>query len=304
MSTNYAGRPGNESLASNQIVIDATNATPIVVQTSAPHGLQEGERVYVYGVVGNAAANAIAYVHVTDIDKFALYQAWSGGAVALPIAGSGAYVSGGVAQPLAWASTLQLPSDGDAINAASVNTATEGEGDREAWLIERTGAYRLVNAATFAVDPGGPGVSTCAAMAASSGAWGDAGALNAAIDALYPLGVDVLPGDLIEVTATCSVSGAGAVVIQIALRIGLEFAEYGSAFTGTTTQAIASSSATLSAPATPGGYLPVSMVGSANPSASHGGTVIPRLQDYGIFGSPGYQLWGVCAFRVRVWRAN
>ena len=297
MSTNYAGRPGNEGVAAVLSVIDATNATPIVVQTSAAHGLQEGERVYVYGVTGNLAANTLAYVHVTDVDKFALYQAWSGGAVALPIAGSGAYVAGGLAQPLGWASTLQLPSDGDAINAASVNTATEGEGDREAWLVERTGAYRLVSAATFAVEPAGPGATTCAAMTASSGAWGDAAALNAAIDSAYAIGVDVLPGDLLELTATCSVDNGGN---DLALRIGLEFAEYGAAYTGATTQAITSSALNVGASA----YVPVSMVGSVNPSATNGGTVIPRLQDYGIGASAGYQLYGAFRFGVRVWRVN
>lgn len=300
MSTQYAGRPGNESVAINQTVIDATNATPIVIQTSAPHGLQEGEHVYVYGVQGNVAANALAYIHVTDLDKFALYEAWSGGAVALPIAGSGAYVSGGVAQPLGWASTLQLPSDGDAINAASVNTATEGEGDREAWLVERTGAYRLVSAASFAIEPAGPGAYTCAAMTAPSGAWADAAALNAAIDALYPLGVDVLPGDMIEVTATCSVRVGGD---DLALRIGLEFAEYGASFTGATTQAISTSALNAAASAYTT-YVPVSMIGRTNPSASHGGTIIPRLQHQGIISSAGYQLYGVFRFGVQVWRAN
>lgn len=297
MSTQYAGRPGNESIATNQIVIAATNATPIEVQTSAPHGLSEGERVLIYGVVGNAATNAVAYVHVTDVDKFEIYQAWSGGAVALPIAGSGAYTSGGIVQPLAWASTLQLPSDGDAITAASVNVATEGEADREAWLLERTGAYRLASVSRFAIVPAGPGATTCAAMTAGSGAWGDAGALNTAIDGLYALGADVLPGDMLEITATGTVDASGAV--KLALRIGLEFAEYGAAWTGASTQTIDCSIGVDAS-----SYVGVSLVGVTFPSATNGGQIKPRLQHYGIGAAAGYQLYGDWVFELRVWRAN
>lgn len=298
MSTIYAGRPGNETIPTPLVVTNATNATPIEIQTSAAHGLASGERVLISGVVGNAAANALAYIVVTDADKFLLYATFTpGGWVSSPIAGSGGYVSGGSVQPLGFATTLQLPSDGDPINAASVNNATEGEADREAWLVERTGAYRLVEVATFKIEPAGPGSFPCVAITAASGAWSDAAALNAAIDALYPVGITVFPGDLLEITATCSVDGP---TNDLSLRVGLELRDFGLSFTGATTQTITDCSLNVGA----GAYVPVSIVATVNPSSTYGQQCKPRLQDYGIGSTSGYQLVGVFRFTVRVWRAN
>ncbi len=51
-------------------IIDATFATPIVVETSTAHGLTTGDRTRVYGVLGNDGANCLANVPraVTVID--------------------------------------------------------------------------------------------------------------------------------------------------------------------------------------------------------------------------------------------
>jgi hypothetical protein len=304
MSTQYAGLPGNESRALTLSVLDATNATPIEVQTTAAHGLQTGERVVIYGVVGNLATNGTFYVAVTDVDKFELYDSWVGGAVATPVAGSGAYVSGGTVAPQGWASTLQLPADGDAIDASSVNTATEGEGDREAWLVERTGAYRLIEVAHFTITVAGPGAFTIGApgvIAATNGAWGDVAAINALIDAGYGVGVDVVPGDLIKIvcSGTNEVQSGGS----MAFRLGYEFAEYGAAWTGAATGTIDRSAQGMGS-ATVSTYYPWSLIGDALPGVTNGGQIKPRLQDYGIGGAINYYLRGNLSFTVEVWRSN
>lgn len=304
MSTQYAGLPGNENRAPTLTVSGATNATPIVITTTAAHGLQTGERVIISGVRGNLAANGTFYVAVTATDKIALYEIWSGGAVANPVAGSGAYTTGGTVSPQGWASTLQLPADGDAINASSVNTATEGEGDREAWLIERTGTYRLIEVAHFDLTVAGPGAFTIGGtgvIAATNGAWGDSAAINALIDSGYAVGVDVVPGDLIKIvcSGTNQIQSGGS----MALRIGYEFAEYGAAWTGASTGTIGRSAQGMGS-ATVTTYFPFSLVGDAIPGITNGGQIKPRLQDYGIAGAINYYPRGDMQFTIEVWRDN
>lgn len=63
----------------------ATNATPIVVTTSAAHGFVNGDRVYVSGAAGNTAANGSWVVDNKTSTTFEL----------LGSAGNGAYTSGG-----------------------------------------------------------------------------------------------------------------------------------------------------------------------------------------------------------------
>lgn len=304
MSTQYAGLPGNESRALTLSVLAATNATPIEVQTTVAHGLQTGERVVISGVVGNLATNGTFYIAVTDVDKFEIYDNWTGGAVANPVAGSGAYVSGGTVAPQGWASTLQLPADGDAIDASSVNVATEGEGDREAWLVERTGAYRLVELAHFTITVAGPGAFTIGApgvIASTNGAWGDVAAINALIDAAYGVGVDVVPGDLVKITCsgTNEVQSGGS----MAFRIGYEIAEYGAAWTGAATSVIDRSAQGMGS-ATVTTYYPWSLLGDAVVAVTNGAQLKPRLQHYGIAGAIPYYLRGNLGFTVEVWRSN
>lgn len=66
-------------------VTAATNASPIAVTTSAPHGMTTGDTVTISGVGGNTAANGTFTVTVTGSTTFTL-----GGST-----GNGAYTSGG-----------------------------------------------------------------------------------------------------------------------------------------------------------------------------------------------------------------
>jgi hypothetical protein len=65
----------------------ATNASPIVIQTSSAHGFQTGNDVDIKGVQGNTAANGRWAIEVVDSTHFRL----------LGSTGSGAYTTGGTA---------------------------------------------------------------------------------------------------------------------------------------------------------------------------------------------------------------
>lgn len=69
-------------------VSDATNATPIVVTTTANHQLSTGQYVDIFGVLGNTAANGRWVVTVTGATTFSLDTS----------VGNGAYTSGGVVE--------------------------------------------------------------------------------------------------------------------------------------------------------------------------------------------------------------
>ncbi len=76
-------------------VAGATNATPIVVATAAPHGITlPTEHVVIAGVAGNTAANGTWIATPVDTTHFSLSTMGPDGTVT-PVAGSGAYTSGG-----------------------------------------------------------------------------------------------------------------------------------------------------------------------------------------------------------------
>jgi uncharacterized phage protein (TIGR02218 family) len=68
-------------------VTGATNASPIVITTSTPHGLKQGQRVVISGVTGNTAANGVWRVGVLS---------WGASTFSLVSSnGNGAYAGGG-----------------------------------------------------------------------------------------------------------------------------------------------------------------------------------------------------------------
>jgi hypothetical protein len=99
---------GNGVIGPSGNVSGTTNATPIVVTTSAPHGLATGDNVVISGVGGNTNANGTFLVTVLSSTTFSL-QAVSGGNVA----GNAAYTSGGTwAMCVASFANLTLPNNG------------------------------------------------------------------------------------------------------------------------------------------------------------------------------------------------
>lgn len=82
----YAGVPFLPDPVAPLVVQTATNATPIVVTTTAAHGLTSGDFVYINGVGGNTAANGFWAITVTSSTSFSLNTS----------VGNGAYTSGGL----------------------------------------------------------------------------------------------------------------------------------------------------------------------------------------------------------------
>lgn len=83
-----------KALVSNISVIGATNASPIVVQSSAPHLLETGDVLYCSGANGNAAMNGNLWVAtVVDATHFSLQNS----------NGSGTWISGGIFQHVGFA---------------------------------------------------------------------------------------------------------------------------------------------------------------------------------------------------------
>lgn len=95
MSANTSGgtmRFDAPSYASTLTVTNATNATPVVITSSAAHGLADGDRADIVLVGGNTAANGPWYAKETGYttNTFALYQ---DSALTIPVVGNGSYTS-------------------------------------------------------------------------------------------------------------------------------------------------------------------------------------------------------------------
>lgn len=108
-----------QSLTQAKAITDATNATPIVV-TSTAHGLANGDFVSIHGVGGNANANGHFKVANQTANTFQLTHP----VTSANIAGSGAYTSGGFAVGL---EVIEFVSDiaGAAIVARSANLGSK-----------------------------------------------------------------------------------------------------------------------------------------------------------------------------------
>jgi uncharacterized phage protein (TIGR02218 family) len=101
----------------NLVITGATNASPIVITTSTPHKLKQGQRVTVAGVLGNTAANGDWRVAVGN---------WTANTFGLVNSnGNGAYTSGGTvtrnyASIAAW-------NAGEAANLVALDEVRTGE---------------------------------------------------------------------------------------------------------------------------------------------------------------------------------
>lgn len=81
-------------VATTLTVVGATNATPIVIETSAPHGLIRPAHAVVADVAGNDAANGVWVLTPTDTTHVSLSTFTPAGAPLLSV-GTGSYTSGG-----------------------------------------------------------------------------------------------------------------------------------------------------------------------------------------------------------------
>lgn len=89
--------PSVASTIESFAISNATNATPITISTITPHGMNQGDYVYISGVGGNTAANGFRRIYSVPTERsFSLISATSSSTVA----GSGAYTSGGTVVPV------------------------------------------------------------------------------------------------------------------------------------------------------------------------------------------------------------
>jgi hypothetical protein len=139
MPTTYPGTPGNisGSLPAAIAVTSTSNSNPVIVTTSAPHGLTTGDVVDLTGNVSGDQRNGVWKVTVTGGSTFTI-----------PFNGTGfAGGASGTVQPLKLAGPIQQPVDGDAATASSgpaaIDTTIDSLSDRTAFLGVATGAYKL-----------------------------------------------------------------------------------------------------------------------------------------------------------------
>lgn len=128
MGTPYAGNAANVTAPLASTIVGATNATPIVITTSANHLYATGDSVAITGVGGNTAANGYWKITVLSATTYSL-----DGSV-----GSGAYTSGGTAVNQCLTPQFTLPSNGDAFVADAWNVPIQAIADRTQYLSLQT----------------------------------------------------------------------------------------------------------------------------------------------------------------------
>jgi len=125
MPTQDTGNAANITIPSRIAIASSTNASPIVVTTSVAHGLNTGDQCSIDGHATNTAANGLwAAIVVLTTTTFSLTGSTGNG-----IGGAAGHVQGG-----APGATIQIPSDSDQPNAASVNVAFEALADKAAFI--------------------------------------------------------------------------------------------------------------------------------------------------------------------------
>ena len=182
-------------------IATASNATPIAITTSSPHGYTNGDTVE---IVGNSAsgANGLWVITKTGASSFTLNGSTASGA------GTGGICTDYSVNPL-----LTIPADGDVMNASSVNVPIEGTANAIPYLYARTGAWRVVDRQVVHVSD-----DTWATWAShtttGTGTWNEIPATSALFSGY------ALPGDVLQleaaITANAVTGGAyGAVGVFV-----------------------------------------------------------------------------------------
>jgi len=175
----------------------STNATPIVVTTTALHGFATGDTVEITAH-DQTAANGLWQITVATTSTFSL-----DGSV-----GSGVGTATGIVQDYAVNPLITIPSDGDAASASSVNPAFEGIFNAVPFLYQRTGAYRVYDSQVVAVAGNPLAIAAWSATATSPSSLWIQCTGTAAILSGY-----CRNGDIIEVSAVVSSDVSGGVTI-------------------------------------------------------------------------------------------
>lgn len=195
----YNGIPSLITQAAGKSIASSTNATPIVVTTTTPHGLTEGDVVKISGHTTNTAANGMWKVHVLSTTTFALLDPLTGANT------TGNGVGGATGIVLLYTSgTYAILADGIPRDAASYNVALETLGDRTAYTLAKLfGSLQLA-------DWHKNEVADDTWTSWSSTSVGTSWTVLASVDAfITPAGdADVVPNDWLdlEFTSSCSVA--------------------------------------------------------------------------------------------------
>jgi hypothetical protein len=136
MSTPYQGQSANITTPGTVNIASSTNATPIVVTTSAPHGILDGTEVDVQNHQTNLNANGINRIGYISSTQFSLL-----GTVGTAVGGAS-----GTVQSLAPPQYTLVDGSVPPVSGA-FNTPTEFNADTAAMLWLSTGSYKIVNRA-------------------------------------------------------------------------------------------------------------------------------------------------------------
>lgn len=140
MGSTYAGKSANitGALPAGVAIASSTNANPIVITTSAAHGLVDQTDVDITNHQVNTKANGIWPATVLSPTTFSI-----------PVAGNGVGGATGQVQSLAPGAAATIFGDGDAGNAANFNNPSIASLDRAAFFAQATGASKIAQVVDF-----------------------------------------------------------------------------------------------------------------------------------------------------------
>jgi hypothetical protein len=174
MPSQYLGIPSNATAGASKTINGATNATPIVISTTTPHGFNGLDIVAVGSVGGNLGANGVWTIVIVDSTHFQL----SGSL------GTGAYTSGGTAVQQAVTPTYAIPSAGDPFTANAFNVAYTALGDKIQYLAQQIN-FKIVTFTVTSTWVAPAGCSNIIIQGCGSGGGGGGGPTTASSSANF-----------------------------------------------------------------------------------------------------------------------
>jgi len=189
--TNLTGLADNVIPGAAAVAIaSSTNATPIQITTTGPHGLSEGDIAIVSNHEVNTAANGMWYAHVNGSNTVILLTpaVVPGGSRANSV-GNGVGAATGTIQSACFTpDQFVAPSAGDFNAAASMQVAASALADRTSRLVMMSSKYQLIaQSPATPIGSGDPATSVTT--------WTTSGYTNTTT--IYTLTTNLIPGDVV-----------------------------------------------------------------------------------------------------------
>lgn len=287
MSTTYRGIPdASTPVPSSALSIaSSTNATPIVVTTTAPHGLTDGDFVQIILHATNTAANGLWVIHYLSPTTFSLLVPKTHA----NSVGNGVGGATGAIGVFAWDTLITLSSDFvDDDNAAAIAVPAEALADRAAALGRLLAQTQLLP--TAAANENNNTLFTSWDTISATTSW-------VASTIFFNPDLDVVDNDDVEFTFTGTLDvGAGA---NVAIGIFYHLHDYGVAPAFASATLVAGSAQEVSAST----RSPVHLRGRATISAGHGKAVTMFIACIAASGTVTAKLYGAKTSRVQARRA-